>query len=328
MRPWEWKTIVWYMRLFVGLLLGQALINKAITQAHDTIVAEPGSRSIPTNRLLDLQDKINRETRLARAGHGAKPELFRWGQSLLDYVRLHPNDEDASGDRPAYLIYNSLFWCWELDGMEEARFLNLMKESPNAFIRNLGESRARVAALRTSPWEFSFTALDGRSIDLAQLRGKVVFVDGWSIFCSTCIEQMPKIKRLREKYRDYGFEVIGICFVSKSARDEAKSLRIIADEKVDWPTLMLRDQTCQQFMDRYGIRAFPMTWLFDRDGRLITSRGLVGEELEAEVRKALGLPLPVNDRLNVTSSDSVNVPEKIYPSTTEPIYGVRPQFLK
>jgi len=48
----------------------------------------------------------------------------------------------------------------------------------------------------------SFTSADGRTIDLARLKGKVVFLNFWTTWCPPCIAEMPSINRLYEKLKE------------------------------------------------------------------------------------------------------------------------------
>ena len=49
------------------------------------------------------------------------------------------------------------------------------------------------------PLDIRFTALDGREVDLAKLKGNVVLVDFWSTTCGPCIAEMPAVKAAYEK---------------------------------------------------------------------------------------------------------------------------------
>ena len=60
------------------------------------------------------------------------------------------------------------------------------------------------------PLELEFEALDGRKLDLATMQGKVVLVAFWATGCVPCMEKLPELKSLYQKYHDRGFEVVGI----------------------------------------------------------------------------------------------------------------------
>jgi hypothetical protein len=72
--------------------------------------------------------------------------------------------------------------------------------------------------LAGKPPAIQFTAVDGREVDLAKMKGKVVLVDFWSTLCEPCIAELPKVKDAYEKFHARGFEVVGISFDSDKAR--------------------------------------------------------------------------------------------------------------
>jgi len=63
---------------------------------------------------------------------------------------------------------------------------------------------------------FSAIDVNGNPVELPgeAYAGKVVMVDIWGAWCPPCIEQMPKLIAMQERYRDRGFEIIGVEYAS------------------------------------------------------------------------------------------------------------------
>lgn len=57
-----------------------------------------------------------------------------------------------------------------------------------------------------------FKAIDGREVDLEQLKGKVVLLDFWATWCPPCIEELPHMRDAHERYHKDGLVVIGVSF--------------------------------------------------------------------------------------------------------------------
>ena len=58
--------------------------------------------------------------------------------------------------------------------------------------------------------EVRFNLLDGRKLDSAELRGRPVLVNFWSITCAVCLRDMPRLTRLQESLADSDLLVIGV----------------------------------------------------------------------------------------------------------------------
>jgi len=114
------------------------------------------------------------------------------------------------------------------------------------------------------PLELKFTALDGRNVDLAALKGKVVLIDFWSTACVPCVREMPDLKKLHSKYKAEGFEVIGVTL------DEDKEIlqRYIEKEQIPWPQYYDAQGSRNRLAEDFAIRSIPVVWLIDRKGIL------------------------------------------------------------
>ena len=56
----------------------------------------------------------------------------------------------------------------------------------------------------------TYTLLNGRSTDLAALRGKVVLVNFWATNCTACVQEMPQIAALHEKFKARGYDTLAV----------------------------------------------------------------------------------------------------------------------
>ena len=147
--------------------------------------------------------------------------------------------------------------------------------------------------------------LGGTVIDFRHLKGKVVVVDFWAMWCPHCREMLPELKRL---YRTHASR--GLAIVSVSADDEgwpllakiraAKRLRAFAiEQEMSWPQCLGAD-----FHRVWAVNAIPCAFLIDRAGRLRHTDGLdpsastladASERLEALVKALLDEPVPGGD---------------------------------
>jgi len=138
---------------------------------------------------------------------------------------------------------------------------------------------------RTAP-EFALQSLANRTVHLSDFRGKVTLINFWATWCAPCRVEMPYLVGLRDKYRDRGFEIVG---VSVDDNDRAKVEKFARDMHVGYP-IVLKDATVG---DAYGgVRYLPQSFLLDRDGRVLAH--IVGmlakDDYEAQIVRALHRP--------------------------------------
>lgn len=127
--------------------------------------------------------------------------------------------------------------------------------------------------------EIALPSVNGDTIRLSSLKGKVVFLDFWASWCAPCRVSNKNLVKLYSKYKNKGFEILGI-----SLDDEKKKWKnAIKQDKITW--LQVNDgggweaKTAQA----WNISAIPTSFLIDKEGRLL-AMDLEGKELEKAVK--------------------------------------------
>ncbi|RDI97363.1 TlpA family protein disulfide reductase [Dyella solisilvae] len=104
--------------------------------------------------------------------------------------------------------------------------------------------------------------LDGKTIDLQALRGKVVIVTFWATWCEPCREELPLLSRYAREHADQGLVVLGF---SLDAPEDLDKVRAVAG-KLEFPVGLLGDP----HVPGYGrIWRLPVSFTIDRSGRLV-----------------------------------------------------------
>ena len=108
---------------------------------------------------------------------------------------------------------------------------------------------------------FSLTDLNGRKLELADHKGKVVLLDFWATWCGPCRIEIPGFVRLQERYRDQGLVVIGV-----SLDDSPEPVREFYREfRMNYAVAMGDERVPELYG---GIIGLPTTFLIGRDGRI------------------------------------------------------------
>jgi thiol-disulfide isomerase/thioredoxin len=137
------------------------------------------------------------------------------------------------------------------------------------------------------PFALSGPTLDGKTIDVADLRGKVVLVDFWATWCLPCLHELPHVKSTFEKYHKDGFEIVAVNLDT----DRGKLETFLKKQNLPWPQIFF-DERAKQGWDNplvaaHGVRGIPATFLLDQNGTLAAT-DLRGEDVQREVARLLG----------------------------------------
>jgi thiol-disulfide isomerase/thioredoxin len=144
------------------------------------------------------------------------------------------------------------------------------------------EKRQKMAGLKTKPVDLKFTATDGKEIDLANFRGKVVLVDFWASWCGPCIGEMPNVVTTYQKLHSKGFEILGISLDQDKDAMEAA----LKKHEMTWAQYFDGAGWQNKISTSFGINSIPAAWLIDKKG-MLRETGLRGEALGAGVEKLL-----------------------------------------
>lgn len=109
--------------------------------------------------------------------------------------------------------------------------------------------------------DFALVDLEGRKLNLASYRGKVVLLDFWATWCTPCQAEIPRFVEWQQKYGERGLQVIGISMDDARGPAEAYSREM----KINYPVAMGGAQTGELYG---GILGLPVNFLIGRDGRV------------------------------------------------------------
>ena len=129
--------------------------------------------------------------------------------------------------------------------------------------------------------EFSLTSVDGRTVRLSDLRGKIVMVHFWATWCPPCVEEIPTLDRLFRDLVGKDFELLAISVDENGASGIVPFLQ---RNKLSLPVLLDPDHAVSK---SYGTFKFPETYILDRNG--IVKHKIIGARDWADPAALQGL---------------------------------------
>ncbi len=111
--------------------------------------------------------------------------------------------------------------------------------------------------------EFSLADLEGNAVRLANLKGKVVFVNVWATWCEPCRQEMPAMQALYQELKGRDFEMLAVNS-DQSERDAVR--RFVETYRLSFPVLPDPDL---QVAGRYRVTGYPETFVIDRNGTIV-----------------------------------------------------------
>jgi thiol-disulfide isomerase/thioredoxin len=124
-------------------------------------------------------------------------------------------------------------------------------------------------------------------LTLKELKGKVVILDFWAYDCPPCIEAMPHILKLNEKYQGRGMVLIGIHTPRADYERVVSNVRnAVTRMGVRYPVVIDNDH---KIWDDYRCDLWPTQFVIDGSGSIRYVHGGVGryDELDATVQRLL-----------------------------------------
>jgi cytochrome c biogenesis protein CcmG, thiol:disulfide interchange protein DsbE len=122
------------------------------------------------------------------------------------------------------------------------------------------------------------------AVDLASLKGKVVYVDFWASWCGPCKQSFPFMNDLQAKYRAEGFEILAINLDAK--REDAD--KFLAEVPAQFT---LAFDAKGESAKRFEVKGMPSSYLIGRDGKVVAAhkgfKEVDRKDLETRIAQAL-----------------------------------------
>jgi peroxiredoxin len=264
-------------------------VNSAVNDAHQAYLDQIGGPIQELGRKMSARfaaaspeqqkdtafiNNLNREYRALMAERA---------KNQLNFVREHPDS------------YFSVVALTEAAGSQmnvtqiEPLFLSLSEN-----IRNTADGKAfakRIEAATTTRVgsvapNFTQNDVNDKAVSLSDFRGKYVLLDFWASWCGPCRGENPNLVRAYARYKDKGFEILGVSLDQKGKK--ADWVAAIEKDGLTWINVSDLRSWGNEAAVLYGVRAVPQNYLIDPKGIIVASN-LRGEALDAKLSEIFNL---------------------------------------
>jgi len=118
-------------------------------------------------------------------------------------------------------------------------------------------------------------------LNLSSLENKIVLINFWATWCPPCREEMPYFEKIYSEYKDKGLVIVAL---SLDAREDFVR-DFIKDFGITFPVAMADNELANS----YGVSALPVSFLYDKEGKLVKRKIGAYMTLEEDIKKLLSI---------------------------------------
>eukprot|EP00388_Colpodella_angusta_P008439 GDKJ01023082.1.p2 GENE.GDKJ01023082.1~~GDKJ01023082.1.p2 ORF type:complete len:369 (+),score=27.06 GDKJ01023082.1:2108-3214(+) len=154
----------------------------------------------------------------------------------------------------------------------------------NSAVKSFVDRVAKLKAVQVGQMapDFSINSIDGKTIKLADFKGKFVLIDFWASWCAPCRAENPNVVKAYQKYNSRNFTILGISL----DKDKAAWAQAIKQDGLTWNHASELADFEGPTVRLYQVEAIPSSFLLDPTGKII-ARNLRAEELDNFLNKTL-----------------------------------------
>lgn len=157
---------------------------------------------------------------------------------------------------------------------------------PDKRVAEMAKEELSLIEIARQPLELTFTALDGKTVELAALRGRLVYFVFWATTNEQSVEDLLEILYIANKYRGEKIDIIAVSY--DTAENKAAVEKFVKAKWIKCPVWYTGTGMNNEFGAKVGVKWLPGTALFDEKG-LFVSNSVGRWQFEDQLIKRLNI---------------------------------------
>ena len=134
-----------------------------------------------------------------------------------------------------------------------------MKGKDSSF-KLVGQSRIKVGSPAPN---FTFPDLTGKTVSLSDYRGRLVFLNIWATWCPPCVDEMPSMEKLYNKFKSDQFEILAVSVDGEGSKVVAPFMERL---NLTFPALLDKKGKIKNI---YGVTGIPESFIIGKNGIIL-----------------------------------------------------------
>jgi peroxiredoxin len=246
--------------------------KKIVSPEVETLIREAEKMAKPEDR-ADVEF-----ARISYTMRSMREPTAQQRQRMLDAARsfqaAHPTDRRLAG------LLTEIATLFDLQTKtKQALLIAAQARATDEDLKARITDDLRRIDLVSQPVSLRFEPADGKPIDVADYRGKTVFVLFFSCWSPPAVEAVLKLQKIFPELPAESFQVLGVSL----DRSREPLERLVTEQKIDWPIICDGKGWESPLVRGNGINSLPTAWILDREGRLRSLNGMI--ETASQVRE-------------------------------------------
>lgn len=152
------------------------------------------------------------------------------------------------------------------------------------------EAKPKIGQLpKESVANHQLRTLDGQQFSLAGLRGKVVVLDFFAVWCGHSRQHIPTMLKFGDAEKEGVLQIVGLA-VKDSESTEERVRKFIQEMKITYPVGMIADPEFSNYVESKDV-SVPQTLIYARNGRLAAHFSGHDDKTAAEIAATINREL-------------------------------------